>query len=108
MAERRGELALMQSLGAPRHLLDLGVALEAAVTLTASWLLALPLTEIVTRWMAARMGSTTGQPVQGSWALEAALLWLAVSALCALVASIAPAISAARTSSLHAHLGGGV
>lgn len=98
VAERRGELALMQSLGAGQGLLAAGVALEAAITLVASWWLALPLAEGVTRWMAQRMAHTTGQPVQAHWSWEGVGLWLAASALCALLASLGPAWRAARTS----------
>jgi putative ABC transport system permease protein len=96
VVERTCEIGIMRALGARSGHVIKSVVTEAISIGVVSWLIALALSTPLTLLVVDILRSVTQFPLRLAWSWFAAPSWLAITLLCAVLASVYPAKRAAR------------
>jgi putative ABC transport system permease protein len=95
--ERTREIGILRSLGAQNGVVRRVVILEGLVIGLISWAMAVPCSMPLAIWLGNTLGnSLLARPLDYMFSVPAVLMWLGLSIVIAIIASILPAQSAAR------------
>jgi len=95
--ERTREIGILRSLGAQNGVVRRVVILEGLVIGLISWAIAIPCSIPLAIWLGDSLGnSLLARPLDYIFSVPAVLIWLGLSVLIAIIASVIPAQTAAR------------
>jgi putative ABC transport system permease protein len=95
--ERTREIGILRSLGARSRVVRRVVIIEGLVIAFISWIVAVPCSIPLAIWLGDSLGnSLLARPLDYVFSIPAALLWLGLSMVIAIIASAIPAQAAAR------------